>query len=69
MLGYDIKQDDNPADTIDVRMEGKKFMLSVTVFMVILGFQALAFSRLEGWSYSDAICELPRTCLSIPSGN
>ena len=54
LLGYEAEGE----DAVEVRMEGRKFMLSVTVFMVILGFQALAFSRLEAWSYSDAICEL-----------
>jgi hypothetical protein len=38
-----------------VRLEGKKFMLSVTFLLVIIGFQSLAYSQLEGWLYSDAI--------------
>ena len=52
-----VDHDDKGSDATEVRLEGRKFMLSVTLFMVILGFQSLAFSRLEGWSYSDAICE------------
>jgi potassium channel subfamily K len=39
----------------EVRLEGKRFMLSVTIFLVIIGFQSLAYSQLEGWLYSDAI--------------
>lgn len=42
-------------DEREVRLEGKQFMLSVTSFLVIIGFQSLAYSQLEGWLYSDAI--------------
>jgi hypothetical protein len=42
-------------DEREVRLEGKKFMLSVTFFLAIIGFQALAYSQLEGWLYSDSI--------------
>jgi potassium channel subfamily K len=43
------------ADETEVRLEGKKFMLSVTFFMVIIAFQSLAYNQLEDWKYSDAI--------------
>jgi potassium channel subfamily K len=39
----------------EVRLEGRQFMLSVTLFLIIIGFQWLAYSKLEGWFYSDAI--------------
>ncbi|RSH94166.1 hypothetical protein EHS25_003969 [Saitozyma podzolica] len=42
-------------DEREVRLEGKKFMLSVIFFLVVIGFQSLAYSQLEGWLYSDAI--------------
>jgi potassium channel subfamily K len=45
-------------DTEEVRLEGRKFMLSVTFFMGILAIQSLVFCKLEDWLYSDAICKL-----------
>ncbi|ORX33742.1 hypothetical protein BD324DRAFT_653796 [Kockovaella imperatae] len=69
LLGYDIREEENPLDVVDVRAEGRKFMLSVTVFMVVLGFQSLAFSRIEHWSYSDAIYFSTQTALTIGYGD
>jgi potassium channel subfamily K len=42
-------------DETEFRLQGRRFMLSVTFFLVVIGFQAFAYSRLEGWLYSDAI--------------
>jgi potassium channel subfamily K len=42
-------------DETELRLEGRKFMLSVTFFLLVIGLQAFAYSRLEGWLYSDAI--------------
>lgn len=44
-------------DTKELRNEGKRFIISFTAFIAILGIQSLAFARLEGWAYADAICE------------
>jgi potassium channel subfamily K len=56
-------------DSTEVRHEGQKFMLSVTAFLVILGFQALAFNRIEGWAYADAIYFSVQTALTIGYGD
>ena len=34
-----------------IRIAGRRFMLSISLLMFLLGFEALAFSRLEGWSF------------------
>lgn len=60
---------ENQQDMAEVRREGRKFMLSVTFFLIILGFQALAYNRLEGWSYSDAIYFSVQTSLTIGYGD
>jgi potassium channel subfamily K len=56
-------------DTIAVRLSGRKFMLSVTAFMSIIALQALAFSRIENWSYSDGIYFSIQTALTIGYGD
>lgn len=45
----------------EVRTEGRRFMLSVTVFISILALQSLAFCKIEEWAYADAICKF-RNC-------
>ncbi|RSH91590.1 hypothetical protein EHS25_008959 [Saitozyma podzolica] len=42
-------------DETELRLQGRKFILSVTFFLLVIGFQAFAYSRLEGWLYSDSI--------------
>ncbi|ORY28329.1 hypothetical protein BCR39DRAFT_535524 [Naematelia encephala] len=56
-------------DTNEVRLEGRKFMLSVTWFLVILAFQSLAFCKIEHWAYSDAIYFSIQTALTIGYGD
>ena len=60
----------NPGeDTSEVRMEGRRFMLSVTLFTAILALQALVFCEIEGWSYTDAIYAAVQTALTIGYGD
>lgn len=56
-------------DSVEVRIEGRKFMLSVQLFLIILGLQACAFYKLEGWEYSDAIYFSVQTALTIGYGD
>jgi len=44
-------------------------MLSVTIFLSIIGIQALVFSRLEQWSYADGIYFSIQTALTIGYGD
>ena len=44
-------------------------MLSVTIFLSIIGIQALVFSRLEHWSYADGIYFSIQTALTIGYGD
>lgn len=54
---------------LDLRMQGRQFMLSVTAFLGILAIQALAFSKIEGWSYLDSIYFSVQTALTIGFGD
>ena len=56
-------------DVAEIRLEGKRFMLSVTLFVVILALQALVFSRIEGWTYLDGIYFSVETALTIGFGD
>lgn len=44
-------------------------MLSVTVFIAILGVQSLVFSRIEDWEYVDGIYMSVQTALTIGYGD
>ncbi|KAL0254181.1 hypothetical protein I308_101561 [Cryptococcus tetragattii IND107] len=57
------------ADNRDVRSEGRRFMLSVTAFIAILGVQSLVFSRIEHWEYVDGIYMSVQTALTIGYGD
>lgn len=56
-------------DREDLRMTGRKFMLSETLFIFLLGMQALAFNRLEHWTYVDAIYFSLQCALTIGYGD
>lgn len=56
-------------DREDLRMTGRKFMLSETFFMFLLGMQALAFNRLEHWTYLDSIYFSLQCALTIGYGD
>jgi potassium channel subfamily K len=59
---------DDDADT-KLQITGRKFMLSITGLFVLIGFQALAFSRLEGWKYFDGIYFSTQTTLTVGYGD
>ena len=61
----------NPASSEPslVRSSGRKFMLSVTIFISIIALQSLVFSRLEHWSYADGIYFSIQTALTIGYGD
>ena len=44
-------------------------MMSVTIFLGILGLQALAFCKIEHWAYSDSIYFSVQTALTIGYGD
>ena len=52
-------------DTQVVRTQGKRFMLSVTAFIGILGVQSLAFCKIEKWAYSDATYFSVQVCVIL----
>ncbi|WWC69262.1 uncharacterized protein I206_103200 [Kwoniella pini CBS 10737] len=54
---------------VDIRSQGKTFMLSVTAFISILAVQSLVFSRVEHWSYSDGIYFSTQVALTIGYGD
>ena len=54
---------------VDVRMQGKQFLLSVTIFIGVLAIQALVFSKIEGWSYVDSIYFSVQPALTIGFGD
>lgn len=56
-------------DDSESRMTGRKFLLSVTGFTVLVGFEALAFSQLENWRYLDAIYFSVQTALTVGYGD
>ncbi|GFZ48419.1 hypothetical protein JCM24511_06167 [Saitozyma sp. JCM 24511] len=56
-------------DETELRLQGRKFMLSVTFFLLVIGFQAFAYSRLEGWLFSDAIYFSIQCALTIGYGD
>ncbi|WWD16124.1 hypothetical protein CI109_100549 [Kwoniella shandongensis] len=56
-------------DTSDVRAEGKKFILSVQLFMAILSIQSLVFCKIENWTYADGIYFSVQTALTIGYGD
>lgn len=56
-------------DSQDLRLTGRKFMFSVTFFMFLLGMQGLAFNRLEGWSYLDAVYFATQCALTVGYGD
>lgn len=56
-------------DTTAVRKSGRKFMLSITIFMSIIALQALVFSRLEHWSYTGGIYFSIQTAFTIGYGD
>lgn len=65
----DRRNPNKDAEAKAVRAEGKKFMLSVTAFLFILGIQSLVFSRIEQWQYSNAIYFSVQTALTIGYGD
>jgi potassium channel subfamily K len=65
-FAFNRPQDDEPPS---VRSSGRKFMLSVTIFLSIIALQSLIFSRLENWSYSDGIYFSIQTALTIGYGD
>ncbi|EIW70019.1 hypothetical protein TREMEDRAFT_30177 [Tremella mesenterica DSM 1558] len=56
-------------DTSEVRSEGKRFMISVTIFLGILALQSLVFCKIEHWAYSDSIYFSVQTALTIGFGD
>ena len=54
---------------VDVRMQGKQFLVSVTIFIAILAIQALAFCQIEEWTYLDSIYFSIQTALTIGFGD
>ncbi|RXK36226.1 hypothetical protein M231_06496 [Tremella mesenterica] len=56
-------------DTSEVRSEGKRFMISVTIFLTILALQSLVFCKIEHWAYSDSIYFSVQTALTIGFGD
>jgi potassium channel subfamily K len=56
-------------DSEDLRLTGRKFMFSVTFFMFLLGIQALAFNRIEHWSYLDSIYFSLQCALTVGYGD
>jgi hypothetical protein len=42
-------------DSHDVLRTGRSFMRSVSSLIVVLGFQGLAVSHIEGWNFLDAV--------------
>ncbi|KIR39174.1 potassium channel protein [Cryptococcus deuterogattii 99/473] len=57
------------SDNWDVRSQGRRFMLSVTAFIAILGVQSLVFSRIEHWEYVGGIYMSVQTALTIGYGD
>ena len=57
------------SEEVEIRMQGRQFMLSFTAFIIIIGFQALAFSQLEGWNYLNSIYFSIQTALTIGYGD
>ncbi|CAD6573140.1 MAG: hypothetical protein TREMPRED_000733 [Tremellales sp. Tagirdzhanova-0007] len=60
------REDENARE---VRNEGRRFMLSVTIFISILALQSLAFCKIESWAYSDSIYFSVQTALTIGYGD
>jgi potassium channel subfamily K len=58
-----------PESAALVRSSGRKFMLSVTVFIIVIAIQSLIFSRIEHWSYADGIYFSIQTALTIGYGD
>lgn len=56
-------------DGEELRVTGRKFLFSVTFFMFLLGMQGLAYCRLEGWSYLDAIYFSIQCALTVGYGD
>lgn len=53
----------------DLRLTGRKFLVSVTAFTILIGLEALAFSQLESWRYLDAIYFSIQTALTVGYGD
>lgn len=57
-------------DAVDIRQQGKTFMLSVQFFLSIIALQALVFSKIEDdWSFLDGIYFSVQTALTIGFGD
>lgn len=56
-------------DGDDLRLTGRKFLVSVTFFMFLLGIQGLAYNRMEHWAYLDAVYFSVQCALTIGYGD
>ncbi|CAK9784042.1 unnamed protein product [Cutaneotrichosporon oleaginosum] len=68
-LHYVFAYKHDHAESPKLLVTGRKFMLSITGLFVLIGFQALAFSRLEGWKYFDGIYFSMQTTLTVGYGD
>ncbi|BEJ16499.1 hypothetical protein CspHIS471_0511040 [Cutaneotrichosporon sp. HIS471] len=69
LLHYVFAYQQDSADNVKIQLTGRKFMLSITGLFVLVAFQALAFSRLEGWKYFDGIYFSIQTTLTVGYGD
>lgn len=69
LLHYTLAFKSNDAESKKLQLTGRRFMMSITIFFVLIGFQALAFSRLEQWKYLDGIYFSVQTCLTVGYGD
>ncbi|WOO81374.1 Outward-rectifier potassium channel TOK1 [Vanrija pseudolonga] len=56
-------------DKEEIRLEGRKFMLSVTTFIGLIGIQAMVFNFIEEWGYLNAIYFSVQTALTVGYGD
>lgn len=69
LLHYTLAYKHDHADSKKLQLTGRKFMMSITVLFVLVGFQALAFSRLEHWKYFDGIYFSIQMTLTVGYGD
>lgn len=69
ILHYHFAYKHDDVDSKKLQLTGRKFMLSVTGLFVLIGFQGLAYNRLEGWKYFDAIYFSVQTTLTVGYGD
>ncbi|KAL1411067.1 Potassium channel [Vanrija albida] len=56
-------------DLEEIRLQGRKFMLSVTTFIGLIGIQALVFNFIEGWGYLNSIYFSVQSALTVGYGD